>query len=88
MVMRRLALVAIVVPLALPIPSFAQCVDINTASVQELRQIIHIDEKRGSEIVRLRQERPFRSDDQLTPVKSIADARIQDIKAQRLGCVR
>ena len=85
MLRRRLALVAVVVPLALPIPGFAQCVDINTASVEELRQIIHIDEVRAPMIVALR---PFTSVQQLTRVSGIGPARIRDIIEQGLACVR
>jgi DNA uptake protein ComE-like DNA-binding protein len=64
------------------------CVDINRASVEQLRRIIHIDEVRAREIVTLRRERTFASVDQLNRVRGIGPARIRDIKEQGLACVR
>lgn len=65
-----------------------ECVDINTATVDELQRIIHIGEVRSREIVRLRQQRPFGSVDQLKRVNGIAEARLRDIKKQGLACVK
>lgn len=63
------------------------CVDINRAPAEQLRRIIHVDQARSAEIIRLRQARPFRSVDELTRVSGIGAARVRDIKAQGLACV-
>jgi hypothetical protein len=65
--------------------SASACVDINTASLEELRQIRQIDLDRGAQIIRLR---PFASVDQLTRVSGIGAQRLSQIKAQGLACVR
>jgi beta-lactamase superfamily II metal-dependent hydrolase len=71
-----------------PPPSPAvQCVDINRASIEELRHIVHIDIERAQQIVQLRGQRPFTRVDELTRVRGIGDARLRDIKAQGLACV-
>ncbi len=84
--MARVALVALA--LLLPLSAVANCVDINTTSVQELWQIIHIVVVRAPQIVELRERRRFSSVDQLTAVKEIAAGRIRDNKAHGLACVR
>ena len=61
------------------------CVDINTASIAELDQIIHIGESRAADIVALR---PFTSVADLTRVSGIGDSRVADIIDQGLACVR
>ena len=65
----------------------AGCVNINTDSEFELTGIIHIDEVRAREIVRLREERPFESVEELTRVRGIAAGRLADIVAQGLACL-
>jgi beta-lactamase superfamily II metal-dependent hydrolase len=62
-----------------PAPEAKGTININTASKEELMQIIHIGETRAEEIIRLR---PFNSLDQLTRVKGIGDSRLKDIKAE------
>jgi len=52
-------------------------VNINTASLEELQEIVHIGPARAEEIIRLR---PFSSVDGLTRVTGIGPARLQDIK--------
>ena len=64
------------------------CVDINSASSVQLERIIHIGPARATQILALREQRPFRSVDELTRVNGIAEARIRDIKAQGLACVK
>lgn len=59
------------------------CIDINTASKKEVQKIIHIAEVRSSELVKLR---PYNSIDDLTKIKGIGPARIDDIKSQGLAC--
>lgn len=66
----------------------SQCVNINTASQQDLRRIVHIDEARAQQIIQLRQERRFATVDELTRVSGIAAVRLADIKAQGLACVQ
>ena len=84
-VVRCFLLVLLVVALATPTSAVAQCVDINSASIPELRRIIHIDEVRAPKVV---QHRPYTSVDQLTRVKGIGPARVADIRQQGLACVR
>jgi beta-lactamase superfamily II metal-dependent hydrolase len=61
------------------------CVDINTASKEELMTIIHIGDVRADQLIELR---PFDSVDQLTRIKGIAAGRLKDIKAENRACVR
>ena len=76
-----------VVPISAPTrtPPPEGCVDINTASLDELRQITHIDSERADELVSLR---PFTSVEGLDRINGIGDARLSDILAQGLACVR
>lgn len=60
------------------------CIDINTASIEELQNIIHIGPVRAEEIVQLR---PFQSVDDLTRVNGIGPARMKDIIAENKACV-
>lgn len=62
----------------------ANCVDINTASNEEVQKIIHIGPARVEDLLKLR---PFRSVDDLSSIKGIGPARIADIKSQGLACV-
>ena len=68
-----------------PASTASSCVDINTASFDQLRRIIHIDVNRAQQIIDLR---PFRSVADMTRIRGIAAARVADIQAQGLACVR
>lgn len=57
-------------------------IDINRADSLSLQRIIHIGPARAVEVVRLR---PFRSFD---AVSGIGNARLADIRAQGVACVR
>jgi competence protein ComEC len=59
-------------------------VNVNTASREELVQIIHIGGHRAGQILQMR---PFNSVDDLTRVNGIGPSRLQDIKNQGLVCV-
>jgi DNA uptake protein ComE-like DNA-binding protein/outer membrane murein-binding lipoprotein Lpp len=59
-------------------------VDINIASVEELKRIKHISDARAPLVV---DSRPYTSLDQLTRVKGIAAGRLADIKAEGIACV-
>ncbi|WP_099363494.1 MBL fold metallo-hydrolase [Fredinandcohnia onubensis] len=61
-----------------------KCININTASVEELQEIIHLGPARAKELINLR---PFTSIDELTRIKGIGPSRMEDIKAQNLACV-
>lgn len=65
-------------------PSNNSCVNINTASFEELQRIKHIGPDRAQQIIDLR---PFKSVDDLTRVKGIAEGRLKDIKAENIACV-
>jgi DNA uptake protein ComE-like DNA-binding protein len=64
------------------------CVDINTANVEALQEIIHIGPQRAVQIIELRKAQPFRSVDDLVRVKGIAAKRLADIKRQGVACVK
>lgn len=74
-------------PQSQPRPA-AACVNINTAGLAELQRIIHIGPARAQQIVELRRARPFASVNELTRVNGIAAARLRDIIAQGVACVR
>jgi competence protein ComEC len=58
-------------------------ININTASLEMLHQIVHIGPERAQELVSLR---PFSSLDDLSRVSGIGPSRIKDIKTQGLAC--
>lgn len=60
------------------------CININSASAEEVQKIIHIGPARSGELVRLR---PFHSVDDLKRIKGIGPSRINDINAQGLACI-
>ena len=75
-------------PEPVPTPPQAACVNINTAGSIDLQRIIHIGPERAGQIISLRGVRPFSSVSELTRVSGIATARLRDIVAQGLACVR
>lgn len=60
------------------------CVDINAASFEEVQEIIHIGPERAQDLIDLR---PYHTVDDLTNIKGIGPARIDDIKQQNTACV-
>jgi hypothetical protein len=60
------------------------CVNINTATAEELTQIIHVDEERAQQII---ERRPFMYVDSLFRVPGIGEQRLADIHEQGLACV-
>ena len=60
------------------------CIDINHASKEELQQITQIGEVRAEQLIDLR---PFSSVNELTKIKGIGDARLEEIKQQGKACV-
>lgn len=62
-----------------------ECIDINSASVDQLTEIIHIGEARANDIVDLR---PFDSIEDLIKVNGIGEARLDDIINEQKACVR
>lgn len=60
------------------------CIDINTASPEELEQIVHIGEKRAQDIIDLR---PFDTVEDLTIVNGLGPARIADIIDEDRACI-
>ncbi|MEH7177574.1 MBL fold metallo-hydrolase [Neobacillus vireti] len=65
-------------------PIVGQCIDVNTAKIEQLQEIIHIGPARANELINLR---PFRSVDDLGRISGIGTARIAEIKSQGLACV-
>ncbi len=60
------------------------CVDINSASTEEIESIIHFGPARAEELVH---SRPFKSVDSLSKINGIGEARLADIKSEGLACV-
>ncbi|WP_249870416.1 MBL fold metallo-hydrolase [Oceanobacillus saliphilus] len=59
------------------------CININTASFEEVQGIIHIGHERAQDLIDLR---PFNSVDELGRISGIGPARIADIKNEGLAC--
>ena len=69
----------------LPPPTLGEaCVNINTASAEEVQQITHIGPALATELIELR---PFTSIDELVKINGIGSARVEDIKTQGLACI-
>lgn len=70
---------------SLPTPLLAKtCVDLNSASIEDLQKIIHIGEKSAAEII---EQRPFTTVDELIHINGIGEKRLEEIQAQNLGCI-
>jgi len=69
-----------------PEPEVSGCININTASFDELQQIIHIGPTRANELISLR---PFSSLNDMGRINGIkvGGVRLNEIKAQGLACV-
>jgi competence protein ComEC len=67
-----------------PAPISGNCIDVNTATIEQLQEIMHIGAARAQDLIQLR---PFSSVDDLGRIKGIGPARIADIKSQGLACV-
>ena len=85
----RPSLIAIIFFLtAFTVSAANPCVDINTATIEELEKIKHIGESRAKQIIALRGEKLFSSVDDLDRVAGIGPARVSDIKQEGLACVQ
>ena len=62
------------------------CIDINTATLEQLQQIQHLGEERAAQVIQLRQQRPFASVEELTLVDGIGPACLRDIQEQGAAC--
>lgn len=60
------------------------CVNLNTATLAELKNIKHIGDKLANLII---ESRPYTSLDELTRVKGIGESRLQDIIEENLACI-
>lgn len=63
----------------------SNCVDINSASIEQVQEIIHIGSARAQDLIDLR---PFDSVDDLSRISGIGPARIADIKEQGTACAK
>lgn len=61
-----------------------ECVDINTASAEELQEIVQIGPARAADVI---DERPYDEVDNLDKVSGIGQAIVDDVKEQGLACV-
>ncbi len=59
-------------------------IDINTAGRDALMRIVHIDDARAGQLIRLR---PFTRLDELTRIRGIGPVRLRDIREQGIACV-
>ncbi|WP_152655434.1 MBL fold metallo-hydrolase [Oceanobacillus sp. CFH 90083] len=59
------------------------CIDINSASKEELTEIIHIGDERAEQII---DERPFNHFDALEDINGLGPSRLADIKSEGLVC--
>lgn len=64
-------------------PEDSSCININTASLEEVQRIIHIGPARAQNVI---DSRPFQSVDDLDRINGIGPARITDIKSEGLAC--
>lgn len=60
------------------------CVNINTASEEEVQQITHIGAALAAELIKLR---PYHSLDELIEINGIGEARLLEIKEQGIACL-
>ncbi|GEN46304.1 competence protein ComEC [Alkalibacillus haloalkaliphilus] len=67
-----------------PPTSTSECINLNTASSEELQSIVHIGPDRAADIIDLR---PFDAVSELTQVYGIGDGRLGDIKSEDEACV-
>jgi hypothetical protein len=72
------------------LPGNTGCIDINSAPKSELMKITQIGEARADQIIKLREERPFSSLDDLARVDGISagGSRLNAIKNEGLACVK
>jgi len=60
------------------------CIDLNSASIDELQDIIHIGPARAERVI---EQRPFKSVEDLTKINGIGAARLADIEEEGKACV-
>ena len=65
-----------------------QCVDINSASIDALTDIVHIGEARADKIVDVRDAEPFGQLRELTRIDDLGPARVDDIQEEGEACVQ
>lgn len=65
-------------------PSNSSCVNLNTASYEEVQRIKHIGPERAQDLI---DNRPYSSVSDLDRIKGIGPARIKDIEAEGIACV-
>lgn len=65
-------------------PTNTSCVNINSATAEEIEKIVHIGAERAEDLIKLR---PYNSVNDLSRIKGIGEARIEDIKEEGLACV-
>lgn len=63
----------------------SNCIDINTATAEELEKIVHIGRERVDDLISLR---PYQSVKELTKINGIGKGRIKDIIEEKLACVQ
>jgi competence protein ComEC len=84
--------------LALPLVAWSQtapepampaygCVDLNVASLDELRLIFYIDEQRAEQIIEFREERPFETVADLLVLPGIGEEQLDYILEEGVACV-
>ena len=67
-----------------PSSNLGSCTDINTASLEQLQEIIHIGPERAQDLIQLR---PFSSIEDLSRIDGIGPSRLNDILSEGKACV-
>ncbi|MFD1037491.1 MBL fold metallo-hydrolase [Virgibacillus byunsanensis] len=61
----------------------SNCVDINTATLEEIQEIIHFGPSRAQDLI---DQRPYNSVDDLRNISGIGPSRLADIKEEGIAC--
>ena len=83
--MKKIIILFLLIFLACPVFAFAEQIDINSATLSQLDEIVHVGAKTAQKIV---DDRPYSSVQDLSRVKGIGNGKyLQDIIAQGFACV-
>lgn len=63
-----------------------ECINLNTATQEELQRIIHVGPARATAIINMRAAEPFNTIDDLNRINGIGSGRLNDIKNQGSVC--
>ena len=81
---KAILIIAFLFFLPIKIDGSSECINLNTATKEELVRIIHIGDSRAEQIMSLR---PFSSMEELERIAGIGPTLLNEIKEQGLACV-